>query len=68
MGVRWANARAVRSEVSLDGVETKSEDCEVDAGTYVAQATTTALIEVDVTVTESLAATVTFLEPVAGNA
>src|ERR1700712_900482 len=30
-------------EVSLDGTETKSEDCRVDAGTYVAQATTAVL-------------------------
>jgi hypothetical protein len=30
-------------EVSLDGAETKSEDCQVDAGTYVASATTTVL-------------------------
>jgi len=30
-------------EVSLDGAENKSEDCAVDAGTYVAEATTIAL-------------------------
>jgi hypothetical protein len=30
-------------EVSLDGAENKSEDCRVDAGTYVAEATTIAL-------------------------
>jgi len=28
--------RGRRCEVSLDGAETKSEDCQVDAGTYVA--------------------------------
>ena len=41
----------------------------MDAGTYVAQATTTVLIAVKIafTVTESLAAIVTFLESVAGN-
>src|SRR5882724_3520528 len=48
--VQWSAVGAVCAveggEVSLDGAETKSEDCQVDAGTYVASATTTVLIEV----------------------
>jgi len=37
------NTCATRVDVSLDGAETKSEDCQIDAGTTVAQAPTTVL-------------------------